>query len=42
VLDDASIRDRFHLIVETAQSLLSDFRAVEHNFWPAPDLDARN
>jgi hypothetical protein len=28
VLDDASIRDRFHLIVETAQSLLSDFRAV--------------
>jgi len=32
VLDDASIRDRFHLIVETAQSLLSDFRAVEHNF----------
>lgn len=32
VLDDAVIRDRFHLIVETAQSLLSDFRAVEHNF----------
>jgi Trp operon repressor len=32
VLDGAAIRDRFHLIVETAQSLLSDFRAVEHNF----------
>jgi Trp operon repressor len=32
VLDGAAIRDRFHLIVETAQSLLSDFRAVEQNF----------
>lgn len=40
VLDDASIRDRFHLIVETAQSLLSDFRAVEHNFRTL-DRDAR-
>ena len=40
VLDDASVRDRFHLIVETAQSLLSDFRAVEHNFRTL-DRDAR-
>lgn len=40
ILDDASIRDRFHLIVETAQSLLSDFRAVEHNFRTL-DRDAR-
>jgi Protein of unknown function (DUF3375) len=40
VLDDAVIRDRFHLIVETAQSLLSDFRAVEQNF-RMRDRDAR-
>ncbi len=40
VLDDAVIRDRFHLIVETAQSLLSDFRAVEQNFRML-DRDAR-
>ncbi len=40
VLDDAVIRDRFHLIVETAQSLLSDFRAVEQNFRQL-DRDAR-
>jgi flagellar motility protein MotE (MotC chaperone) len=40
VLDDAVIRDRFHLIVETAQSLLSDFRAVEQNF-RLLDRDAR-
>lgn len=40
VLDDAAIRDRFHLIVETAQSLLSDFRAVEQNFRML-DRDAR-
>lgn len=40
VLDGAAIRDRFHLIVETAQSLLSDFRAVEHNFRML-DRDAR-
>jgi Trp operon repressor len=32
MLDDAVIRDRFHLIVETAHSLLSDFRALEQNF----------
>lgn len=36
ILDDAVIRDRFHLIVETAQSLLSDFRALEQGF---RDLD---
>ncbi|HEX5998780.1 MAG TPA: DUF3375 domain-containing protein [Hyphomicrobiaceae bacterium] len=36
MLDDAVIRDRFHLIVETAQSLLSDFRALEQSF---RDLD---
>lgn len=40
VLDDAAIRDRFHLIVETAQTLLSDFRAVEQNF-RVLDRDAR-
>jgi hypothetical protein len=40
ILDDAVIRDRFHLITETAQSLLSDFRAVEHNF-RLLDRDAR-
>ncbi len=40
VLDDAVIRDRFHLIVETARSLLSDFRAVEQNFRQL-DRDAR-
>lgn len=40
VLDDAVIRDRFHLIVETAQSLLSDFRAVDQNFRQL-DRDAR-
>jgi hypothetical protein len=36
LLDDAVVRDRFHLIVETAQSLLSDFRALEQGF---RDLD---
>ena len=40
ILDDAVIRDRFHLIVETAQTLLSDFRALEHNF-RLLDRDAR-
>ena len=40
ILDDAVVRDRFHLIVETAQSLLSDFRAVEENFRRL-DRDAR-
>jgi len=40
LLDDAAVRDRFHLIVETAQSLLSDFRAVEQNF-RVLDRDAR-
>ena len=38
--DDAVVRDRFHLIVETAQSLLGDFRAVEENFRTL-DRDAR-
>lgn len=32
LLDDAAILDRFHLIVDTAQSLLSDFRGLEQNF----------
>lgn len=36
MLDDAVIRDRFHLIVETAYNLLSDFRALEQSF---RDLD---
>lgn len=36
MLDDAVIRDRFHLIVETASNLLSDFRALEQSF---RDLD---
>ncbi len=40
ILDDAIVRDRFHLIVETAQSLLGDFRAVEENFRTL-DRDAR-
>jgi Protein of unknown function (DUF3375) len=39
-LEDAAVRDRFYLIVETASSLLSDFRAVEHNFRNL-DRDAR-
>jgi hypothetical protein len=40
MLDDAIVRDRFYLIVETAQSLLGDFRAVEENFRTL-DRDAR-
>jgi len=40
ILDDAIIRDRFHLILETAQNLLSDFRALEHSF-RVLDRDAR-
>lgn len=40
ILDNAVVRDRFHLIVETAQSLLSDFRALEENF-RSLDRDAR-
>lgn len=40
ILDDAVVRDRFHMIIETAQSLLGDFRAVEENFRNL-DRDAR-
>ncbi|MEZ5901216.1 MAG: DUF3375 domain-containing protein [Hyphomicrobiaceae bacterium] len=32
LLSPASVRDRFAEVVATARSLLSDFRAVEHNF----------